>query len=107
MTFFSESFTDSLTQQTMLSVFDQTNYVLDPHSAVGFLGLKSYLSKLENNNIGIFLETAHPSKFINIVEEVIRKHIDIPDRLAELKEKEKVAFKMANQFDLFKEYLLS
>jgi threonine synthase len=64
---------------TIKDVFDRTGYVLDPHSAIGYLGVR--------RTKGIFLATAHPAKFSEIVEPVIGRAIDRPEPLAKALEK--------------------
>src|SRR5215813_10035764 len=64
---------------TIKDVFDRTGYVLDPHSAIGYLGIR--------RTKGIFLATAHPAKFSEIVEPVIGTPIDRPEPLAKALEK--------------------
>jgi threonine synthase len=64
---------------TIRDVFDRTGYVLDPHSAIGYLGVR--------RTKGIFLATAHPAKFSEIVEPVIGKAIERPEPLAKALEK--------------------
>lgn len=96
------SFTDEETQSCMKAVYEQTGYVLDPHGAVGYLGLQ----KNRGTTPGIFLETAHPAKFIDVVEDTIGG-IDIPERLKAYLDKEKQAINMSSKFEAFKGYLLS
>ncbi len=104
---FSSSFSDDQTKAKMKDVFDTNKYVIDPHGAVGFLALEKYLEENNINNYnGIVLETAHPAKFIDIVEEVIKHKIEIPDRLKACLEKKKNAIKTSNKFTDFKEYLM-
>jgi threonine synthase len=67
-------FEDSAVKATIKDVFDRTGYLLDPHSAIGYLGIKRAK--------GIFLATAHPAKFSEIVEPVIGRPIDRPEPLA-------------------------
>ncbi|UII22141.1 threonine synthase [Fulvivirga ligni] len=98
------SFTDAETKEAMKAVHDETGYVLDPHGAVGYLGLQKYLSN--NKNVtGVFLETAHPSKFKDTVEEVIGT-VDIPERLAKYASLEKKSKEMSADFNEFKSYLM-
>ena len=97
-------FDDTLTRATIKEVFDRTGYTLDPHGAVGYLGTKQYLK--ENDATGIFLETAHPAKFLDVVEDSIGQKIEIPERLQVYLNKEKNALMMENNFDEFKSYLL-
>ncbi|MDH5366426.1 MAG: threonine synthase [Cyclobacteriaceae bacterium] len=96
------SFTDGETKEAMKMVFDKYGYVLDPHGAVGYLGLQAYLDK--NGGTGVFLETAHPGKFADTVEEVIGS-VEIPERLGAYLNKEKNSIEMSNQFEGLKDYL--
>ena len=81
------SFTDEQTRGCIKKVYQETGYLLDPHGAVGCLGLEQYQSK--NKCQGIVLGTAHPAKFLDVVEPVIGEKVAIPDRLAESMNKEK------------------
>lgn len=101
------SFSDNQTREQILSTFNKNKYLLDPHGAVGLLGLKEYFENSSLNNIGIFLGTAHPSKFSDIIKPIINKDIKIPDRLKEIIDKEKRSIKIKNSFDEFSDYLLS
>lgn len=116
--FFKENFTevsanivgkyynDEVTKHAMKKVFDETGYVMCPHTAVAFLGLVDVFKERELDATGIFLSTAHPAKFKDVVDEVIGQEIALPERLAELVEKEKVSIKMKADFTEFKNYLL-
>ena len=84
----SYSFDDIETLKMVKNVYEDKNYVLDPHGAIGYLGLKKYLS-INPEKIGIFLETAHPIKFSKDVEEVIKIKLDIPEKINKILLKEK------------------
>jgi threonine synthase len=73
-------FSDAETQTAMRDVFDKTRYILDPHGAVGYLGLKKYLADTKNAT-GVFLETAHPAKFLEVVEDTLRTEVQVPEQL--------------------------
>ena len=79
---------------------------MDPHGAVGYLGLKKYQEEHPERD-GIFLETAHPAKFGDIVQDTIGAPVDIPDRLAEYMKREKRSIILSNRFEEFKEYMMS
>lgn len=100
------SYSDEQTKSAMKEVYDKYNYVIDPHGAVGYLAIQDYF-KNNPETLGIILETAHPSKFIDIVEPVLNKSIDIPFRLADLANKEKVATSLEKDFLPFKDWLLN
>lgn len=97
------SFLDGETKTAMKKVFDYKGYVLDPHGAVGYLGLKKYLK--QKDYLGVFLETAHPAKFLDTVNEVIGE-IEIPERLAAYLDKTKVSIPIDNDYDALKEILV-
>ncbi|MEO9511796.1 MAG: threonine synthase [Flavobacteriaceae bacterium] len=95
----SYSFDDELTRNTMKSVFEESGYILDPHGAVGYLGLKEYM-KDHNDIYGIFLETAHPVKFLPVVERTIETTLDIPSQIEKVLHKKKSSVSIATYEDL-------
>lgn len=100
----SYSFTDAETREAMLQLYNDHNYTADPHGAVGYLGLKKYMAN-HPDAYGIFLETAHPVKFLDIVEDTIRENIDLPEKIAKLMDKEKKSIPISEYADL-KDFLL-
>lgn len=98
-------FTDDETREALRNVYRNSNYVLDPHGAVGFLGLKNYLTK-HPNAMGVFLETAHPAKFKETVETALSTTIEIPKNLAQFLSGEKKTVQMKNSFYELKQWLL-
>ena len=100
------SISDKDTLKIISNILDKHSYLLDPHSAVGLLGLLKYLN---NDSIvnGLFLGTAHPAKFADIIESEINKSIDIPRRLHETINKTKNSTLMNNNYNEFSDYLLS
>ncbi|KAA3610201.1 MAG: threonine synthase [Calditrichaeota bacterium] len=103
----SYSFSDSQTKVAIREIFNSTNYLLDPHGAVGYLGMQKYLSEQESNPAGIVFETAHPAKFKDVVDDVISAEIEIPDRLKSFMERKKTSISISRNYSDFKEYLLS
>jgi threonine synthase len=101
----SYSFTDEETKQAMLSIYNTSNYIADPHGAVGYLGLKAY-QKGAPDTYGVFLETAHPVKFLDVVEETLQLHLPIPPQVQKVLEKNKVSIKIDTYQEL-KNYLLN
>ncbi|GAA0722038.1 threonine synthase [Aquimarina litoralis] len=98
------SFNDVLTKEAMKEIYSKSNYIADPHGAVGYLGLKSY--GLNENEYGVFLETAHPVKFLDIVENTLDLNVEIPKQIQKVLNKEKVSIK-TNDYGKLKEFLLS
>tara|TARA_B100000767_G_scaffold203172_1_gene190073 strand:+ start:641 stop:1927 length:1287 start_codon:yes stop_codon:yes gene_type:complete len=101
--FSSYSFTDDETRTTMKEIYTNSGYVADPHGAVGYLGLKKY--ELSENEFGVFLETAHPVKFLDIVEETLPVKVEIPAQIQKVINNKKVALKASSYEDL-KEFLI-
>lgn len=102
------SFTDFETIEIIKKVWKDKNYMLDPHGAVAYLGLKAYLSgkKSEESTIGVFLETAHPVKFADKVPKELCKEIMMPVALKNLMNQEKKAQKLPKNYESFQAYLL-
>ncbi len=99
-------FDDKSTKEAMRSLFTTHNYLTDPHSAVGYLGLKEYMAinNIENVN-GIFISTAHSIKFKDVVENAIDTNVDYPKSIKDIMVKEKKSSSIENYSEL-KEYLL-
>lgn len=98
------SFTDEQTKAAMRDVYKSNTYILDPHGAVGYLGWEEY-SKEHPDATGIILETAHPAKFLDSVEAVLQKKIEVPSALENLRSKKKVAGLIPSDYEEFKSYL--
>lgn len=99
------AFSDDETRRTIREVFETTGYRLDPHGAVGLLGLQAARAG-EAAGEGVFLETAHPAKFADIVEPVIGEAVPPPARLRQCLERPKRATPIAADFSLFRDFLL-
>ena len=101
-------YTDEQTQEAIRTVYQQYDgYVMCPHTAVGYLGLHNYLQKTDPSAYGVVLATAHPAKFLDVVEAAIGRHYPLPDSLQALVTKKKKATPLANQYEALKAYLLS
>lgn len=101
------AFTDEETRAAMRHVFASSGYVLDPHGAVGYLGLKKYMCGRGKDFTGIFLETAHPAKFKEVVEDTLGQSIGIPATLGKFLSRTKKAQKITAAFSDFKAFLRS
>ncbi len=97
------SFDDKQTRLAMKSIFQETGYIADPHGAVGYLGLKK--QNLNPNEYGIFLETAHPVKFLDVVQETLNTTVQIPPQIQKIMDKEKKSVTI-DSYNKLKEYLL-
>ncbi|WP_242118994.1 threonine synthase [Aestuariivivens sediminicola] len=102
---YSYSFTDAETRSAMLELYNTFGYVADPHGAVGYLGSKAYLKDHPDAHC-VFLETAHPTKFLDVVEAVIKKDQPLPEQIQAVMDKEKVSENITTYEDL-KAYLLT
>lgn len=100
----SYSFSDDETREAMLEIFNDCKYVADPHGAVGYLGSKAYLKENPDAHC-VFLETAHPTKFLDVVEEVIKEKQPLPEQIQAVMGREKVAVEISTYNDL-KDFLL-
>jgi threonine synthase len=100
-------FDNEQTQMTMREVFENDSYVLCPHTAVAYRGLEQYRHEDGSDFTGVFLSTAHPAKFIDLVEATLGKEVEVPERLKKLLSLEKVSVKMKPSFSDFKNLLMS
>ena len=115
----SYSITDANTKATIARVYKTNNYILDPHGAVAFIAAEQFLSEQQVNNKtistteeafnagAIILETAHPVKFPEVVEEAIGQALSIPASVQNLFEKEKVSIPLAPNYTAFKNWMLN
>lgn len=98
------SFSDDETREALKELYNDFNYVADPHGAVGYLGCKAY-QKSNPDVHCVFLETAHPTKFLDVVEDVIRENIDLPPQIEAVMDKKKIAINISSYGEL-KNFLL-
>lgn len=101
----SYSISDADTVATIREVYEQHNYLLDPHGAVGYLALKRYLES-DPSSKGIFLETAHPVKFPDAVEKAASKKIEVPSSISAIMNKTKKSIEMKADYDELRTHLL-
>lgn len=97
--FSSYTFTDEETKSAMKKIHLNSGYVAEPHGAVGYLGLKKELLNYQNA-VGFFLETAHPIKFLDVVEPVLNVKLEIPKQIESVLNKEKISIKIKSYEDL-------
>lgn len=98
-------YSDEETTEAMRKV-KKAGYTMDPHGAVGYLGLTDFMSENAGYH-GVFLETAHPGKFRETVEKALDIKLELPERLAAFMDGEKKVEAMGNDFEEFKRYLKS
>lgn len=99
------SVSDEVTKQTIQEVYKLNGYLLDPHGAVGYKALQQYLQE-HTDAEGLFLETAHPVKFYDVVEPIINSEVPIPDSVQGLFRKQKKSTKMQASAAALKAFLI-
>ena len=97
------TYTDEQIRETVKAAYQETGYLLDPHGACGYRALEEGLQEGET---GVFLETAHPAKFLETVEGIIGDKVEIPAKLQAFMKGTKQSIPMAKDFESFKAYLL-
>jgi threonine synthase len=103
---FAASFSDEDTKASIKEAFQKFGYVLDPHTAVGFLGLEE-LRKQEPDSFGVVLGTAHPAKFVDVVQSMLPEPVEMPPALKEVLTKSKQSIRISSDSAELKEILLN
>ncbi len=85
-------------------VYQMHSYLLDPHGACGYQALVD--DRLQPGETGLFFETAHPAKFKETVDRILKTDIEIPSKLQELMKRRKKKVFLGKDFEGFKTYLL-
>ncbi len=101
----SYTISDEETKAAMKNVFEKEGYMLDPHGAVAWIALNNYLT-IHKEDKGMFLETAHPVKFYDVVEKVIGQQIALPESVQMQMKKDKKSIKLGTETELLKDFLL-
>ena len=97
------TYTDEQIADTVADTYHRTGYLLDPHGACGYRALAEMLLEGEQ---GVFLETAHPAKFRDTVEDIVKDEVAIPEKLQAFMHGTKQSVPMTAEFEDFKAYLL-
>ena len=97
------TYKDEQIRATMQQCYNETGYTLDPHGACGYQALKDLLNEGE---VGVFCETAHPAKFKEKVDEIIGIDVEIPERLADFMKGTKQSVPLGKDFAEFKKFLM-
>ncbi len=98
-----ETYTDEQIRETVQRTYEETGYLLDPHGACGYRALSE---DLKSGETGVFLETAHPAKFLQTVESIIGVEVKIPEKLQAFMRGIKQSVPMPKDFESFKAYLM-
>jgi threonine synthase len=81
----------------------ERSYLADPHSALAW---KALTNRLEVDEVGVFLCTAHPAKFRETIEETLQRPVTLPETLEQVSDKDVLSVEMPADFNLLREYLL-
>jgi len=98
----SVSIDEEQTQSTMIQVA-KLGYITEPHAAVAYKALQY---NAEEGEFGVFLGTAHPAKFKDVVESTLGQPIGLPKELAECATETILSSELAADFEQLKAYLL-
>lgn len=96
-------YTDEEIKTTIEDVFSKRGYLLDPHGACAYMAAKE---EMKHRDTAVFLATAHPAKFKDVVEDCIKQTIDIPDGLKAFMKEVKQTKKIAADYSEFRNLLL-
>lgn len=102
----SSSHNDSETMDAIKSIYKKFNYVIDPHGAVGYLSLEKFAQDTNPATAKIILETAHYSKFLEIVQQTVDADLELHPTLKECLNKKKKSTKLSNRYSDLKEFLI-
>lgn len=100
------AYSDEETKAAMQKIHAEKSYTLDPHGAVGYLGLKADLAKHGDQYTGVFLETAHPVKFLEVVELALGIRLELPEKMQAFADKAKQAWNSPADYLAIKELLI-
>ncbi|HEX2869318.1 MAG TPA: threonine synthase [Ignavibacteriales bacterium] len=104
---FSTSISDERTKRAISEVYDFFSYIIDPHGAVAYEALMEFPENLRGSAVSVILETAHPAKFPEVISQVLKRNIEIPERLGEALNKKKESVKISHSYSDLKEFLIS
>jgi len=99
-------YTDKQVKDIIDNVFEKYGYLLCPHSAIGYQGLFDTLDERGKNEKGLFISTASPAKFADVVEPIIKEKVQIPERLMKIIERERKVIPIGNKPEDLKNYLM-
>ncbi len=100
------TFSDEATRSAMRQCYSQYDYVLDPHAAVGWLAWEQLQSAFQPGTPGVILETAHPVKFSEVVEDTLGVKPEIPESLRSIMNREKQATLLSSDYAEFLSWMM-
>jgi threonine synthase len=100
-------FDDQQTVAAIKAIYEAFGYIVDPHGAIGYLGIEKFRNANDKADFaGVFLETAHPVKFPDVIREALGIHPPQPAHMQALSQSAEKVFHMENSFEKLKEFLL-
>ena len=99
------AFADARVVAEIGNVARKHDYLLDPHGAIGWLGVEQALMTADHTTPAVFLATAHPGKFREIVEPAIDRNVPLPKQLADALARPRYAIPMAADYDALRDFL--
>ncbi|WP_392566555.1 threonine synthase [Utexia brackfieldae] len=94
---------DEVTKQTVLAL-NQKGYLSEPHGAIAYRVLRD---QLQSGEYGLFLGTAHPAKFREVVEGILGHDITLPKELAERADMTLLSHNMKSDFTVLRDFLMT
>jgi threonine synthase len=101
------SVSDDETKQAIREVLLNHGYLLDPHTAVGYVGLKRFMDTFSEPMNGICLATAHPAKFLDVIQPIVGQPVPLPAPLQAVMMRKKSVMSLPHKYADFRQYLLS
>jgi threonine synthase len=102
-----KSYSDAQTIETLNSVFEKHGYAMCPHTAIAYSGLADFMKEEAKDVVGVFLSTAHPAKFLDVLPEKVAAAVKVPKNLQEVMKLSKKSIVMSNQYEDLKKFLLA
>jgi threonine synthase len=104
---FSVSITDEETKKTIKRAYDQYGILLEPHGAVGWRGLEIYLERCGDFPLCVSIETAHPAKFPDEIEDLLGISPELPESMKGIDHKKGASFELSASYEKIRDYLRS
>ena len=102
---FSVSISDEETKRCIKKTYERYGIVLEPHGAVGWRGLETYLECYGDFPLCVSLETAHPAKFPDEIVKLLGIAPEVPDSMRGIDERRGESVRLPVDYIIFKEYL--
>jgi len=103
---FSVSISDEETKRCIKKTYERYGIVLEPHGAVGWRGLETYLEQYDDFPLCMSLETAHPAKFPDEIVQLLGITPEVPDSMRGIDERRGESVRLPADYKIFKEYLI-